>query len=239
MSKRSRLLKKAQKRSTQTLILSLVGIVLILFIFLRYGIPFLSDFSFFASNALSTGDSKDKKNEDKNIFISAPRLDSIPKATNQKNLKITGTSLAGLSVQIYLNGNREEEKEVEADGSFEFEINLTEGENIIKVRAAKGEKTSDFSDSKFVNFKNKPPELTIESPNEGANISGQNPHEIKGKTDDPDNKILINDFQAITKADGSWVYMATYKGGENELKIVAIDAAGNKTEKTLKINYSL
>lgn len=238
MSKRSRLLKKAQRRSTQNLILSVVGIILILFIFLRYGIPILSDVSFFASNALSTGDGSKEKESENDDFIPTPRLDSLPKATKDKDLKVSGTSVSGLSVQLYLNGSREDEREVEEDGSFEFIVPLTDGENIIKVRAAKGDKTGDFSSNKSVTLKNKPPELTIESPNDGANISGQNPHEIKGKTDDADNKITINGFQAINKPDKSWVYMATYKGGENELKIIATDSAGNTTEKIIKINYS-
>lgn len=236
MTKRSRLSNKAKKKSTQTLILTIIGIILILFILLKYGIPFISDLSFFTGRATSTADTNQPKvsNED---FIPIPQVDPLPKATNKDEVTITGTSLSGLTVQLYLNGSRDDEAEVGSDGSFEFKTKLTDGDNIIKLRAVKNDKEGEFSSSVTVKYSKKDPELTIESPNDGANISGANPIEVKGHTDQ-DNTVLVNDFQAIINPDGSWHYNLTLKGGDNEIKIVSTDSAGNKTEKTIHVNYS-
>lgn len=236
MAKRSRLTNKAKKRSTQTLILTIVGIVLILFILLKYGIPFISDLSFFTGQVTSTDSDDEQSNEDED-FIPVPQVDPLPKATNKDEIKVTGTSLSGLTVQLYLNGSRDEEMEVSTDGSFEFSTRLTEGENIIKLRAVKNEKEGEFTSSSTVKYSKKNPELTIESPSEGANISGANPIEVKGKTDQG-NRVIVNDFQAIINPDGSWHYNLTLKGGDNEIKVTATDTAGNKTEKIIHVNYS-
>lgn len=236
MSKRSRLSNKAKKRSTQTLILTIVGIILILFILLKYGIPFISDLSFITGRATSTTNDESSQ-KDEEGFIPVPQLDPLPKSTNKDEIRITGTSLSGLSVQLYLNGSRDDEVEVESDGSFEFRPKLTDGDNIIKIRAVKNDKEGDFSASYTVKLSKKEPEITIESPNDGANISGNNPIEVKGRTNG-ENTILVNDFQAIINPDGSWHYNLTLKGGDNEIKVVATDSAGNKAQKTIHVNYS-
>ncbi len=237
MAKRSRLTNKAKKKSTQTLILTIIGIILILFILLKYGIPFISDLSFFTGRATSSTSNNNSSNKDEEGFIPVPQVDPLPKATNKDELKITGSSLAGLTVQLYLNGSREDESEVGSDGSFEFRPKLTEGDNILKIRAMKNDKEGDFSSSYTVKYSKKEPEITIESPSDGANISGANPIEVKGRTNG-ENTILVNDFQAIINPDGSWHYNLTLKGGDNEIKVVATDAAGNKAQKTIHVNYS-
>lgn len=234
--RRSRLTKKYQKKSTQTLVLSVLGIAAILFLLFRYGIPLLSDASFLFGRVTSSPSDENKKevNED---FVPAPNLDSIPKATKDQNITITGTSQSGFTVKLYVNGNFEDESEVNADGSFEFETELSEGENIIKVKAMKEKKESEFSNSLITSYLKVGPELSIESPNENADLKGQNPVEVKGKTD-PDVTVIVNDFQAVLGSDGSYSYFLTLKEGGNEIKVVATDLAGNKTEKIIHVNYS-
>lgn len=237
MAKRSRLTNKAKKKSTQTLILTIIGIVLILFILLKYGIPFISDLSFFTGRVTSTESNNSSSSKDDEDFIPVPQVDPLPKATNKDELQITGTSLSGLTVQLYLNGSRDDEAIVGSDNGFEFRPTLTEGDNIIKVRAVKNDKEGDFSQSFTIKYSKKAPEITIESPSDGANISGGNPVEIKGRTNG-ENIVQVNDFQAITNPDGSWHYNLTLKGGDNEIKVVATDDAGNKAEKIIHVNYS-
>lgn len=233
--RRSRLSKKAEKKSIQTIILSILGIGLILFLLFRYGIPLISDASFFFSRIVSSGDKKTQtKEEDK--FVPIPNLDPLPKVTKEQNVKVTGTSLSELSVVLYLNGNKDEEMEVAKDGTFEFSVRLTEGENIIKAKALKSGNESEFSESITTTYKKEEPELTIEAPRDGETVSGSNPYNVSGKTE-PDTTVAVNDFQAIISGE-TWTYALTLKDGENEIKVIATDLAGNKTEKIIKINYS-
>lgn len=236
MRKRSRLSRKYENKSKQNLILSILGIGVILFILLRYGIPFLSDTSFFVGQLTSNNKSASKQTEDSK-FVSSPILDPIPITTNNKSLKITGTALSGLTVELYLNGNKANDAKVDKNGNFEFTIDLTEGENIIKAKTISSDKKSDFSDSQTINYKKSNPNLTIDSPHDGDNLSGGNQITISGKSDPQDN-VTVNDFLAISDSFGNWSYNLTLTNGTNEIKVVATDQAGNKTEKSIRINYS-
>lgn len=233
--KRSRLSKKTEKKSVQTIILSFLGIAVIIFLLLRYGIPLISDFSFFAGQIIPNSKDKNENTDKNDSYIPAPDIDSLPKATKEQNVKVTGTSLSGLTVHLYLNGNRDDEMEVTEDGTFEFSVKLSEGENIIKAKAIRDKDESEFSDSRVVVYKKSGPELTLESPGDGSEIKNS-PVEVKGKTD-PDSVVTVNDFQAIINSDGNWSYLLTLKEGDNEVKIISTDLAGNKTEKTVRFNF--
>lgn len=231
----SRLSKKAKKRSIQTIFLSFLGIAVILFLLFRYGIPLISDASFFFSRIITTGDKKEK-NPDEDKFVPVPELDPLPRVTKEQNIKVTGASLLGLSVVLYLNGSKDDEVEVGSDGIFEFNVTLTDGENILKAKSINKEKESEFSDALIISYKKSGPELSIDSPKDGETVSWPNPYNVTGKTEG-DIKVTVNDFQAIISGE-TWTYALTLKDGENEVKVVATDLAGNKTEKSIKINYS-
>lgn len=235
--RRSRLSRKSQKKSIQTLVLSILGIAAVLFLLFRYGIPFISDASFLFGRITSNPNEENNKQEDQS-FVPTPDLDSIPKATKESNIKVTGTSLPGLTIKLFVNGNFEDELTAQEDGVFEFDVILTDGENIIKAKAIKNEQESEFSNSLTISYLKEGPELSINTPTDNSDLKGQNPIEVKGKTD-PDVKVTVNDFQAVSASDGSYSYFLTLKEGGNEIKVLATDPAGNKTEKIIHVNYSL
>jgi len=236
MPRKSRLNKSFQRKSRNTFIFSILGIIIILALLLKFGLPLISDASFLFGKVTSTQDKKSDQ-EVEEEFVPVPSLDGLPNATKEKSLKITGSSISGLTIQIYLNGSKETEVKADENGDFESIVDLTDGDNIIKIRAIKGTTESDFSPSQTVSYKIKGPELTIDSPSDSAQISGANPVEVKGKSD-PDGSVIVNDFQAIINSKGEWSYMLTLKGGDNEIKVVSKDAAGNSTEKIIHVNYS-
>ena len=234
---RSRLSRKYQKKSAQTLILSVLGIGAVLFLLFKYGIPLISDASFLFGRITSTSNTNDNQKNNDVDFIPVPDLDSLPKATKEESVTVSGTSISGLLITLYVNGNKEGETKVNDDGTFEFSIDLTEGENIIKVKAVKDERESEFSNSITIAYIKEGPKLSIDAPTENSEIKGQNLIEVRGKTD-PDTKVTVNDFQAVSTSDGSYSYFLTLKDGGNEIKVVATDLAGNKTEKTINVSYS-
>lgn len=237
MPRKSRLSKSFQRKSRNTLILSILAIAAILFLLFRYGIPLISDASFLFGRVTNTVSNKEQNPTEEKEFVPVPTLDSLPKATNEGGVKVSGGSRSDLTIVIYLNGKQLSEIKPNENGDFEKELTLSEGENIIKAKALKGENESDFSESLTVVLKKEGPELSIDSPSDGAQISGANPIEVKGKSD-PDTNILVNDFQAITNSNGEWSYFLTLKDGDNEIKVIATDAASNKTEKIIHVNYS-
>lgn len=235
MPRRSRLSKTSFRKSRNTMILSILGIVAILFLLFRYGIPLISDASFlFGKITSSPNENEEETNEE---FVPIPRLNSLPKATKDESIKVTGKTIAGLDIEIYLNGDLVDEVTSNDSGGFESVVELTNGENLIKAKAKKNETTSDYSNTVSITVKREGPELTIESPADGGQISGGNPIEVKGKTD-PDSSVVVNEFKAIVNSRGEWSYFLTLNGGDNDIKVSSTDAAGNMTEKAIRVHYS-
>lgn len=237
--RRSRLSKKTQKKSMQTIALSILGILAILFLLIKYGIPLISDTSFLfgriTGRIIGENQTQEEK-ADREKYVPSPDLDPLPKATKEQNIKIGGTSLSGFKIVLYLNGSIENEKEANSDGTFEFDVTLSEGENIIKAKAVKDLSESEFSDSSVIAYKKEGPKISIDSPKDGETIFATNPINITGKTD-KNTIVTVNDFQAIITGD-TFSYGLTLKDGDNEIKITATDLAGNKTEKIIRVNYS-
>lgn len=236
MPKRSRLSKSFQRKSRNTLVISILAIILIMIALFKFGLPLISDASFLFGRVTST-ENKNEETETEEAFVPVPNVDGLPKATKEKFLRIAGSSVSGLTIHVYLNGKKTAEAKADENGDFETKIELTDGENIIKAKALKGADESQFSASQTVSYKIRGPELSIDSPADAANISGQMPIEVKGKSD-PDTSVIVNDFQAIVNSKGEWSYFLTLKSGDNEIKVISTDAAGNTTEKIIHVNYS-
>lgn len=236
MPRKSRLSKSFQKKSRNTFILSVLGIIAILFLLFKYGLPLISDASFLFGKVTSTPDANEDEAKEKE-FVPVPNLDSVPKATKTESVRVGGSSISGLTIEIYLNGRKTEEVKADESGDFETKVTLSEGENIIKARAVKNKTQSDFSDNQTISYIKEGPELSIDSPSDGSQIKGGSPIEVRGKST-PDTSVIVNDFQAIVTSTGEWSYFLTLKDGDNEIKVVSTDDAGNKTEKIIHVNYS-
>lgn len=238
MAKRSRLSKTSVRRSQKTLVLSILGILAVLFLLIKYGIPLISDASFIFGRATSSdkNSSSSSANKDAN-YVPPPTLDPLSTATKSQKITITGSSVSGLKIQLYLNGSLEDDTSVGSDGSFSFNVDLTEGENIVKARAVKDKNDSDFSDSQTITYKKGSPNLSIDNPHDGDNLSGGNQVTVNGKAD-PDDTVTVNDFQAVIDSSGNWTYTLTLPGGGTDIKVVATDEAGNQTAKSIHVNYS-
>lgn len=234
MSRRSRLNKHLEKQSKRTLFLSIVGIFLIGLALLKFGIPLIADLGFLSSQIVPKNETKKSDTED--IFLSPPSIDPLPSATNVEGIEVSGTSTTGKNVVIYLNGSRYGAPEIDSDGNFSLSVKLSEGINIIKAKAIEEKNESEFSDSISIDFRKNPPDLTIELPSDGQ-TTNKSPFLVTGKTE-TGVKVTINDFWAIVNSKGNFSYNLALRGGENEIKVVATDEAGNKTEKSVKLNYS-
>lgn len=235
---RSRLKRRLEKQTKNSLIISLIGIVFVFFILIKFGLPLLINFTLFVSGFKNTNESQNKTSSP--AFIPSPQLDSLPNATNSAQTIISGNASSKQTINLYINDELIKKTKTKDDGSFVFEdIKLSRGENSITAKAlTEDKKESDFSAPIVISFKDKPPSLSVESPSEKQSFSkDENNIKVSGKTD-KGTRVTVNDFWAIVDENGNFSYQLPLQNGENTIKIVATDDAGNKTETERKVIYS-
>lgn len=223
-----------EQKSKKNLALSVLGIILVIFLVLKFGIPLLVNLSLF----LSGSQGKEETRVQNSSFIAPPTLDSFPQATSSAKIIISGIASKKQTVNLYINGDLVDTVKAEENGKFLFNETIKPGENTINAKAVADSKESDFSNTIVTAFKSAPPSLSIESPSDNQSFSkDQNTVEIKGTTDS-DVKVTVNGLWAITDSSGKYFYRLALQSGENKIKIIAMDIAGNKTEKEIKVTYS-
>ena len=238
MAERSRLSRKIERQSKKNLILSLFGIIVILFLLFKIGIPALVNFVVFISGLKGNQEtiSPNKTNE----FISPPTLNSTFNATNSARISLSGVAQENQTIKLYVNDEVSGDTQTKKDGLFSFDnVKLSKGENIVKTKAfLKDNKESEFSKALTVFFKDGLPKLEINNPSDNQNFSkDENNIKVSGKTD-PNVNVTVNGYIAIVDEKGNFSYQLPLENGENKIKIMAVDEAGNKTEAERKVNYS-
>jgi len=237
--RRSRLNKNFEKRTQRTAILSIIGILIILFLLFRFGIDALVNLSVFISGSKNQTTTQ---NSNQVNYISVPTLNPLLQATNSAQIVITGQSVKSYQVLLYINNSNVDQIAANQNGNFSFNENLTSGDNQIKVKAEFNNKQSDFSNTSDITYKSSPPALDVSSPSDGQNfnknqVNTGNTINITGKTDSGVS-VTVNGFWAVVDDGNNFSYTLTLQNGDNQIKIVAVDQAGNKAEKDLKVNYS-
>ena len=215
---------------------SILGIIIVLFILFKFGVSALINFSLFLSG--KGGDSNIINSQDAIKFIPSPILNPIVSATNSAQIIITGTSQKDRKIELYLNSRKAEETDTNENGEFRFEATLKKGNNTISVRTVYKDKKSDASQKYNVEYKDTPPKLEISSPSDGTSFKKEDKSvEVKGDTD-ASVIVTVNGFFAVINENNSFSYVLQLHDGDNEIKIITVDNAGNKTEKNIKVNYS-
>lgn len=230
---RSRLSRRMEQKTKKNLLLSVLGIILVTLLVFKFGIPLLINLSLFTSGS----DKEEAKVQDPS-FIAPPILNSFPSATSSANIIISGVASKKQTIKLYINDELINTTNSGDDGRFSFQETIKPGESIIKAKAVVGENESELSNTITTAFKSAPPSLNINSPSDNQSFSkDQNFVEVKGTTDS-DVKVTVNGFWAITDATGEFSYRLLLQNGENRIKISAIDLAGNKTDKEIKVTYN-
>lgn len=235
MRRRSRLSTYQAKKNKKTMILSIVGIVIVLIVLFKFGIEALINFSLFLSGNSNTPISVSKNDVG---YVAPPVLNPLPTATNSAAVIITGSSDKNRTIVLYINREEKDNVETNDGGAFEFDENLSKGDNLIQVKAKNKDKVSDFSNFYTVTFINTPPKLNVSSPNDGDSFHREDKSvNVTGQTD-PNVIVTVNGFTAVIDENNNFSYNLPIHDGDNQIQVVAIDQAGNKSEKDLKVNYS-
>lgn len=231
----SRLTKNAERKVRQQLLLTVIGAIIVLIVLIKYVLPFLININLALSGSKNASDTQTKTN----IFVAVPFLTTTMTATNSATTNINGTAVKGETIKLFVNGSVVDTTPTKDDGSFVFkDVALDQGANVIKVKAKKGDSESDFSDQLTITYANKAPDLSIDSPSDHQSFpKDSDTISVKGKTSQ-DVKVTVNGFWAILDEKGNYSYVMHLHNGDNEIDVIATDAAGNKTEKKITVTYS-
>jgi hypothetical protein len=234
--RKSRLNKYNESRNKKTTILSIIGIVIILFLVLKFGLGILVSFSVFLSGGGNQNNNFQASNQIN--FIAPPLLNPIVTATNSANIIISGKTDKNNTVYLYINGAIVDHAQTQDNGTFNFSETLNKGSNQIYAVAEYKNKRSESSDSFTVYFSNSQPALDVSAPSDGQSFNkDQNTVNVAGKTD-PGVKVTVNGFWAVIDDNNNFSYTLPLQNGDNQIKILATDQAGNQNEKDLKVTYS-
>lgn len=236
MQMKSRLSKRVENQALKSIVLTVVGIIVVIVLLVKFGIPLFANISFM----LGSGNTKEDISKKKSSYVAPPTLNNTFSATNSATITVSGSAPAKQTITLYVNNEKVDETTANDSNSFSFgQVNLKPGDNSIKAKATDDTKTqSDFSNELTVTLLNKAPSLTIDSPSDGQEFKKDDKTaSVTGKTD-PGVKVTINDFWAIVDEKGNYSYSLPLHDGDNDIKIVATDDAGNKTEQSRKVKYA-
>jgi len=157
--------------------------------------------------------------------------------TNKTETEIWGTvkdEIGGVE-ELKIQGER---VEILPDGSFNKKVNLSEGENIIKLIAV--DKAGNQKEEVLTLYVDtSPPEIFVSLPKEVhdelLNIAGY----VKdgGLSGIKDSSILINGEKIELTRSLSFTHILKLNLGDNEIKFEIEDNAGNKSSKTFIVKY--
>ena len=159
--------------------------------------------------------------------------------TNQESITIKGFGQAGNEIKLYVNGPEVMSTIIDTSGLFEFNgVNLISGRNTLFVKSIDSKGTqSDPSDTYTINLDKQEPKIDIESPKDKDNIKNLDSRiTIKGSINEQ-SSLKINDQVAIIKPDLTFEHLLGVSEGDVEIKIVAIDQAGNEKEEIINVTY--
>ena len=209
------------------------SIVLIVLIFM-FGVPLLfglaSKINSFRHTTAATTSQSD------NLTPSVPQFSENFTATKSASITISGVADAGINIEIYQDDMLQSTVIASEDGTFKYDVDLNNGANNFTAIAVSGSgKKSDKSDVYTITYSNQPPKLEL-GPKDGDSV-GNSPYSFSGKTDQG-NSVTVNDHMAIISSDGSFSYFLSLSNGDNKVKVVASDPAGNQTTKEITIKYN-
>lgn len=231
----SRLSRYSEKVVKRRLFLAIFGTIAILLFLGAFGLRILIGFSLLVDKIRGSSPATNVNQ----VIILPPVLNPLPIATNSAGLKLTGTATANDTLIVYLNDAEMKKITVAKDGNFEITgFDLKEGENTIsaKVMDDKGN-LSELSNIVTASFSKTPPPLDITGPSDNSTIYGDNSTiTVSGKTKE-DTTVTVNDRFVVVQNDGSFSLNYRLNEGDNTLKIVATDQAGNQTTVERRVKY--
>jgi len=207
--------------------------IVFIFVVVKWGFPLFIK--------IIAGDGAQVKRTDEDVIPpQAPMLSALPEATNGAELTIEGYTEGGVNIELNVNDVLNKTDKSKDDGFFSLSASLQNGTNRIQIRAIDGANNASLSEVKLINLDKEPLTLSITSPKDGTEYIGKNSQaiEINGKVNKSNTQVLANNSFVDVARDGTFTHKLQLTNGDNNIKIIASDKAGNKDEVDLKLIYS-
>ncbi len=184
---------------------------------------------------IAIGERDDSPNISTGDFFAPPDIIDIPDATSSAAIKITGTAPDNATIYVYVN-NVQKRKLLSENGTFQTKLSLTRTENSIYVEA-QNPKTGESkrSTTYTVILIKEGPILSIESPVDNQ-IVAQSSITVKGSVS-ADTTVTVNGVPTVINGSGGFSQEISLNTGENKIRVIATDIAGNTKEAVLTIIY--
>lgn len=225
-----------RKRSKNSPVLFyLVILVLLAYLFFRFGLQLFVDLAFYLTQKRSSTISSNKDLSRVGI-VTEPIIDSVPHATNVAELVVSGKTNPENTVYLYQNKKQVDKTTADFEGNFEFFVFLEENDNYLYVVSYDAYSNKSLKSKTYDVLYLKTPPL-LELTNIEDNKRYYQPEiTIEGRTEN-EVFVKVNGTPVVVKADGTFVYPYTLKKGENMVVVTAEDVAGNVTSQEFKLIY--
>nr|WP_290441140.1 carboxypeptidase regulatory-like domain-containing protein [Clostridium algidicarnis] len=170
---------------------------------------------------------------------------TTPEITNLKEVNYINTDTVTLegkmnvegSVNVFVNGEKVAAVETK-DKLFTATLDLKEEVNIITISGEKNGVTTEMSEKVKVIVDKTLPEVTVEVPKD-MDVVNKDSIEITGNAKDNNLKnVTVNEEEVYLDEDGNFKIILPVVMGENTIKVVATDLAGNETVVTKKVTIT-
>ncbi len=229
----SRLAKAESKRMMKQTALFLVASVVLLLVFLFIILPGLIRF-------ISSGGDVNQIVQTDTIPPQTPIISAPVPATYSAQINIEGYGEVDSEIVLVLNSSEADRKVIDSeDGSFDFEVGLQDGENVITTYAIDeaGNESSVSKEYKVV-FDNVPPQIGLETPEDGQQFELRKNQNITIKgTTEPRSTVYINGRRNYANSEGVFSTSYQLSEGDNNILIKIEDPAGNSAEKEIVVKF--
>lgn len=165
-----------------------------------------------------------------------PVYQPLSDALNETDIEITGYTEPDAIVYFIVNESEEGKQTADSEGKFTFTTSLEEGEHVYYLYAedAAGNTSSDTTKETIV-VDTTTPTFEIENPEdkEVFSLPRERTLEIKGKLSEQ-GFMMINGSRVTTDAEGGFSTRMQLREGDNEIKFIGEDAAGNQTDEEIR-----
>lgn len=234
----SRLNRTSEKQNKRQAFLFTAGFILLIVALFQFGPFFINVFG----NLVFTirGDGKEDTQLVGQEVLSPPALVDVQEATQSAYMNIAGTTnQKDVTVEVYLNDDLYKEIKVTDEAAFEIKnMILKPGQNTVKARTVKDEKTSAFSKDYLITYIKDKPKLEVSVPaNNQTFTKADKTITVTGNTD-ADNSVTVNGFKAIVESGGKFTYALLLNDGDNAVVVEAVNPAGTVERRELKVTYT-
>ena len=149
---------------------------------------------------------------------------------NERMLSVQGAVPPGIRVQV-----NQTKAQVDEEGNFNVDIVLDEGENIVRIEAIDAVENVSVEERR-VYLHTQPPALSLTTVQDGMTV--REPSLLVVGQSMPQVNIWLNGRELVVDSQGGFQGLVELIGGENIVRVEAMDRAGNRSVLVREVTYA-